>query len=51
MNEETIRLHYININILHDKTDPNEISEEDWEEAKHFDFPGFVCSLVYVTAR
>ena len=31
-----------------DKTDPNEISDEDWEEAKHFDFPGFVCSLGYV---
>ena len=31
-----------------DKTEPTEITDEEWEEAKFFDFPGFVCSLGYV---
>ena len=31
-----------------DKTDPNEITDGQWEEAQCFDFPSFVCSLGYV---
>ena len=29
-----------------DKRDPNEITDAEWEEAKCFDYPGFVYSLV-----
>ena len=28
--------------------DPNEITDEEFEAAYDFDFPGFVCSLGYV---